>query len=521
MIRLRTESGELTFEKMGGAVPVGWATVDPAQWRAAARALARDGATLVSLWGSDRRDLGDGLVIMAAYSLGRRARVRAARPAREPVRVPVHQRRVPGCQSHAACDVRPARRSRRGRRRRSTVAASRCLAGRLLPAAARRRCAPFLRVEQEHYAFVPVTGDGVHEIPVGPVHAGHHRAGPLPLLGRRREGAAPRGSAWATCTRASTSASRACRWPRRFGSPAACRATRRSPTPGRIRWRSSRPPARRVPARAAWLRALLLERERVGNHLGDLGALGNDAALAVGLAQFSRLRELWLRVNDDVFGHRLMMDCIVPGGTRIDPDASRLEAMRQQCARPRRRGEDAAHDLRRARRPAGPLPDHRRRHAGARGAARPARPRRTRERQVRDLRVDVRSPPYDPLDVKVAIGSRGDVAARVAVRFDELVRVAATDRGHRATAAGRRGALRAAGRGRATVQRASAGSRAGAATCWSPLEVGTNAQLRRCHCHDPSWQNWPVLEHAVIGNIVPDFPLINKSFNLTYSGVDL
>ena len=46
-------------------------------------------------------------------------------------------------------------------------------------------------------------------------------------------------------------------------------------------------------------------------------------------------------------------------------------------------------------------------------------------------------------------------------------------------------------------------------------------RIRRCHCHDPSWQNWPALEHAVIGNIVPDFPLINKSFNLSYSGHDL
>ena len=56
------------------------------------------------------------------------------------------------------------------------------------------------------------------------------------------------------------------------------------------------------------------------------------------------------------------------------------------------------------------------------------------------------------------------------------------------------------------------------------LELDGAAQghrIRRCHCHDPSWQNWPVLEHAVIGNIVPDFPLINKSFNLSYSGHDL
>jgi Ni,Fe-hydrogenase III large subunit len=53
------------------------------------------------------------------------------------------------------------------------------------------------------------------------------------------------------------------------------------------------------------------------------------------------------------------------------------------------------------------------------------------------------------------------------------------------------------------------------------LEAGEAGTIRRCHPHDPSWQNWPVLEHAVIGNIVPDFPLINKSFNLSYSGHDL
>ena len=53
------------------------------------------------------------------------------------------------------------------------------------------------------------------------------------------------------------------------------------------------------------------------------------------------------------------------------------------------------------------------------------------------------------------------------------------------------------------------------------LETNAGNELRRVHAHDPSWQNWPVLEHAVIGNIVPDFPLINKSFNLSYSGHDL
>ncbi len=53
------------------------------------------------------------------------------------------------------------------------------------------------------------------------------------------------------------------------------------------------------------------------------------------------------------------------------------------------------------------------------------------------------------------------------------------------------------------------------------LTSGPDNTIRRCHPHDPSWQNWPVLEHAIIDNIVPDFPLINKSFNLSYSGHDL
>jgi len=53
------------------------------------------------------------------------------------------------------------------------------------------------------------------------------------------------------------------------------------------------------------------------------------------------------------------------------------------------------------------------------------------------------------------------------------------------------------------------------------VTAASGNRIARCHPHDPSWQNWPALEHAVIGNIVPDFPLINKSFNLSYSGHDL
>src|SRR5260370_208153 len=80
-----------------------------------------------------------------------------------------------------------------------------------------------------------------------------------------------------------------------------------------------------VPPRAQWLRALALERERVANHLGDLGALGNDAGFAFGLAQFSRLKEDWLRENGEAFGHRYAMDWIVAGGVGTDPGQPRLD----------------------------------------------------------------------------------------------------------------------------------------------------------------------------------------------------
>jgi Ni,Fe-hydrogenase III large subunit len=85
------------------------------------------------------------------------------------------------------------------------------------------------------------------------------------------------------------------------------------------------------PPRALMLRALMLERERVANHLGDLGALGNDAALAFGFAQFMRLKEDWLRLNGKLFGHRFMMDRIVPGGVALDLEAPGLSSIVEQC----------------------------------------------------------------------------------------------------------------------------------------------------------------------------------------------
>ena len=136
-----------------------------------------------------------------------------------------------------------------------------------------------------------------------------------------------------------------------------------------------------------------------------------------------------------------------------------------------------------------------------------------------DLRVDYPVPPYQQLDPRMTSHTRGDVAARVSLRFDELFESVRL--------------IKALveqlppGDIRTRVPPAEAGARGiGWVEGWRgevliALDMAGPGHIHRLHPHDASWQNWPLLEHAVHGNIVPDFPLINKSFNLSYSGVDL
>jgi Ni,Fe-hydrogenase III large subunit len=263
----------------------------------------------------------------------------------------------------------------------------------------------------------------------------------------------------------------------------------------------------------------MLERERVANHLNDLGFLGNDAALGFGLAQFSRLREDWLRLSREVFGHRSMMDAILAGGVACDIDSGMCLRVASQCDAI---GDEVGELMRIYQAHAG-LQD---RFAGA-GTATPQLAAQLgltglagrASGQDADLRRDQAWAPYDQWTVVAAGQTNGDVAARVAVRFDEtfeslrLIRMIC-----RALPEGPvHDAIR-------LPREAAAG--AGWVEGWRgevfvALELRADGSIGRCHCHDPSWQNWPVLEHAIIGNIVPDFPLINKSFNLSYSGQDL
>jgi Ni,Fe-hydrogenase III large subunit len=370
----------------------------------------------------------------------------------------------------------------------------------------------------ESYEFVRVDGDGVHEIAVGPVHAGiiepgHFRfsvVGEKILRLEERLGYAHKGierrfaemsllEGHRLAARVSGDSTVAFSW-------AYCQALEGMS-------------GTELPARAVWLRALCLELERIANHLGDLGALGNDAGFGFGLAQFSRLKELLLRVTDEAFGERYLMNTIVPGGTLLDLTAHRgrqLAAFIWQLTREVSllRGIYDEHEGVRDRfTGAGTVLPELAGRLGLTGFAGRA------SGQAFDLRSDLPCEPYGEL-LPAKIGRReGDVAARVAVRFEELqescrlvVRIleGLPSGPHRSAvmvpAAGALGVGLVEGwRGPVLVG----------------LEAGAAGGIARCHPHDPSWHNWPVLEHAVMGNIVPDFPLINKSFNLSYSGHDL
>ncbi|HUG26057.1 NADH-quinone oxidoreductase subunit C [Piscinibacter sp.] len=510
---------ELPLHRLPSPVPMWHGRVDAIQWGAAAAAVARAGGRLVSLWGADRGDTAsNAFVVCAAYATADGLTwLELPLPTPDqgyPDLTPIFpgasrmQRAAAdmlGIAAVGAEDPRP------------------WLDHGLWPGRfpLRHGASPVAApspLPPVDYPFVRVEGDGVHEIPVGPVHAGiiepgHFRfsvVGEKVLRLEERLGYVHKGiekrftelsplEAHRLAGRVSGDTTVAYAWAYCMALESACGCA--------------------VPERAAWLRALMLERERVANHLGDLGALGNDAAFGFGLAQFSRLREDWLRLSFDAFGHRLMMDRVVPGGTAADLDAPMAQRLHRQC--------DAVENEVRALRS---IYDE---HSGLQdrfittGRVEPALAAQLgltglagrASSQATDLRCDHPWAPYDALEVKMAIHGNGDVAARVALRFDETFE---SLRLIRAICAGLPGGdVRADLRlpGRPAIG-------AGWMEGWRgevivALELGDDGRIGRCHCHDPSWQNWPVLEHAVLGNIVPDFPLINKSFNLSYSGHDL
>ncbi|MFQ5581608.1 MAG: NADH-quinone oxidoreductase subunit C [Mariprofundaceae bacterium] len=368
------------------------------------------------------------------------------------------------------------------------------------------------------YSFIKAEGDGVYEIPVGPVHAGIIEPGHFRFLAvgeqilnleqrlgyvhkgieKRMEGMRADDAA-KIAARISGDATVAYSW----AFARACEHASYS----------------QVPDRANAIRAILCERERMANHIGDIGAICNDAAFAFIHVQMQRLREEMARLHKQLFGHRLLMDMIVPGGIKLDLDVEGMERLVDQTTAlavevEELRGLYADHPSIQERViGSGAVSIEDAKTIGLTGYVGRA------SGVYADERVEEAYPPYDRLDVQVPEGRLGDVATRVWVRFEEIAeaaRIISTllgdlPDGHIANdwqppVAGVSGF-------------SSIESWRGEITCW--LRFGENGAIDRGTFSDPSVVNWLGLELAVRDVPVPDFPLNNKSFNCSYSGNDL
>lgn len=367
------------------------------------------------------------------------------------------------------------------------------------------------------YPFLQVEGDGVYEIPVGPVHAGiiepgHFRfsvVGETIIKLKARLWFVHKGIEQLFAGRTPDAGLRLAE--RISGDTAVghalayCLAVEDATGTG-------------VPEHARQARALLLELERVHNHVADLGALCNDVGHSVLNAHAQRVREHLLRLNHRTTGHRLLRGGVFPGGAALQqlPDPARIQALRADIrdiihlalghTTVRERFTGTARLTTDAARGLGCLGYV----ARASGLAADAR---------------VAHPFHDPgTPLTVPVHTTGDVLARFLVRAEEID--VSLDLIDHLTAAlpgpGTYGIPVPAAGGRRPGGSSGAGIVEGwRGTITTRIELGPGGTLARVKPADPSFFNWPALPVALNATIVPDFPLTNKSFNLSYAGNDL
>lgn len=276
------------------------------------------------------------------------------------------------------------------------------------------------------------------------------------------------------------------------------------------------------PPRAAVLRGVMAELERIANHIGDIGAICNDAAFGLILAHCGIFRECVLAASDRAFGHRLMMDRIVPGGITGDIAAdgaaivAALDDIAPQFDEIVALYEDTPSLQDRTCATGQTAPELVRQWAAGGYVGRASG-------RSFDARRELAYQPYDGLDFTVPLYTAGDVDARVRIRIEEVRTSMRMVKDWLGALPG--GTLRAPLPHVAGPREGIAVTEAfrGDVLAWLRLDAGGSAGIEvvRCHIRDPSWFQWPLLEAAIKNNIVADFPLCNKSFNCSYSGHDL
>jgi Ni,Fe-hydrogenase III large subunit len=367
------------------------------------------------------------------------------------------------------------------------------------------------------YRFHTAEGDGLHQIPVGPVHAGviepghfrFHCQGETVVRLEERLGYVHKGIEGLMAGKPFVEAARIVA---RVSGDATVAYSLAFAQAVEAAWGIE------PPKRAVLLRALMAECERMANHLFDIGAICNDAAFAIMLSHMGALRELVLRSNQACFGHRLLMDQIIPGGVACDLPDDGIIVLRRMIHEVKKGFEramqlyDATPSLLDRTTGTGILTGALAHRFGAGGFV-----GRASSRSV-DARRNPGYAPYDDLTFAIPVLMEGDVHARIMVRAEEIrASLGLIDQILTALHVGpitTPVVLRGAGEGLGIVE-----SFRGEVVVW--VRVSEAGKVVRCHPHDPSWFQWPLLEAVIEGNIVADFPLCNKSFNCSYSGQDL
>ena len=369
----------------------------------------------------------------------------------------------------------------------------------------------------ERHKFRPVEGEGVFQVPVGPVHAGiiepghflFSVAGEPVLYLQLRLFYVHKGTEklfenlpMQHCVRLAESISGDSAFAH---ATAFCHAVERAASV-------------EAPPRARFLRSICLELERLHNHIGDIGAICTDVAFATVNMHCLRLKERVLRVNELLTGNRLLRGMACPGGVRFDFDGEQLKALSQLVAGLRPEFDDvvglienSSSTLNRLEK-TGVLRPEVARDLGVVGIAGRA------SGFDHDLRRDFPHAAYDQLKIAVPVYQDGDVEHRMQVRIDEVRESFSLIKQLVAKLPGgdvriEIGELPAGATGLGYVE----GWR-GEIFHW--IRTAPGNRLARCKVKDPSLQNWPALSEAILGNIIPDFPVVNKSFNLSYSGTD-
>ena len=372
-------------------------------------------------------------------------------------------------------------------------------------------------LDGEQHLYRPTLGEGVFQIPVGPVHAGIIEPGhfnfavagePILYLQLRmfythkgteklfEQLPVQRGVFLAESVSGDSAFSHAV---------AFCQAIEKA---GNVQ----------VPFRAAVIRTILLELERVYNHVADIGAIAMDVGFVIANAHAGRIREMVLRVNEHLTGSRMLRAMACIGGVRRDWDARQVDSLRNALASVDREFRDLVRLINTS--------DSTRDRLVRTGVLSPEKASALgivgvggRASGVDlDVRRDHPYAAYGNLSFRVPVYQAGDVLHRTQVRIEEVYESISMIEAAAANLP--------SGAHRVNVQRiepdrcalsAVEGWR-GEILYW--VRTGEDGRLQRCKVKDPSLNNWPALVEAVTGNIIPDFPVINKSFNLSYSGTD-